>query len=75
MNQYPSGIHLSCHPVYRPSTIHKYQNYHVDLKDHLECKFGLIGEIVHKGYQANVLATEETKNGFYHEGQYSWGTF
>ena len=37
---------------------------------------GLVaGEVVYKGYQTIVLAMEETKNGLYHEGQFSQRTF
>ena len=75
MNQYPIGILVYFHSVYGPSITHEYQDYQVDLKDHLASKFGLIGEIIHKGYQANVLAAEEMRNGFYNGGQYSWRTF
>ena len=42
----------------------------MDLKDCLAVKFGLIGKVVHKGYQANVLTTKESENGFYLAGQY-----
>ena len=69
MNWYPGGIHVSFHPVYGPATTHEHQEFHIDLKDHLAVTFSFIGEIIHKGCQAKVLATEETKNGFYHQGQ------
>ena len=62
-------------PSYGPSTTHEYQDYHVDLKDHLAVTFGLIGKVIHKGRQANVFAAEETKNGFYYKGQYSQKIF
>ena len=61
-------------PSYGPSTTHEYQDYHVDLKDHLAVTFGLIGKVIHEGCQDSVLATKENKNGIYHEGQYSWRT-
>lgn len=47
----------------------------MDLKHHLAVTFGLIGEVIHKGYQANVLAAEDIKIGFYYEGEQSWRTF
>ena len=47
----------------------------MDLKDHLAVTFGLIGKIIPIGYQANVFATKESKNGFHHEGEYSWRIF
>ena len=43
----------------------------MDLEDCLTVTFGLIGEIIHKGRQANVLAVEAKNYGFYYEGQYS----
>ena len=58
MNWYPSGINVCFHPVYGPSTTREYQDYHMDLKDHLIVTFGLIGNTVYKGRQANVLAME-----------------
>ena len=61
-------------PSYGPSTTHEYQDYHVDLKDHLAVTFGLIGKVIHEGCQDSVLATKENKNRIYHEGQYSWRT-
>ena len=62
MNQYPSGIHVCFHPIYGPSKTHEYQDYHMDLKDHLANTFGLIGKVVHKGCKANVYATKENNN-------------
>ena len=37
--------------------------------------FGLIGEIVHKGCQADFTVIKERKNEFYHKGKYSTGNF
>ena len=47
MNQYPIGIQVIFNPVYGRSKTHEYQDYHIDLKDHLAVTFGLIGEVVH----------------------------
>ena len=75
MNRYSSGIHVQFHSSYEPTTAHKYQEYHMDLKDHLAVTFDFMGKIFNIGYQANMLATQESRNGFYHEGQYSQGIF
>ena len=42
----------------------------MDLKDCLAFTFGLIGKLIQKGYQANVQAANQNKNGFYHKGKY-----
>ena len=62
------------HPVYGPTITHEHQGYHIDLKDCPAVTFHLIGGVVNKGPQANVLAVEEKNYGFYHEGQYSQRT-
>ena len=56
-------------------TTHDYQNCPRDLKDCLAITFGLIGEVIHKGHQANVFTVKKNEIGFYHEGQYFWRTF
>ena len=75
MKQYPSGVHVSFHPVYGPTTTHEYQGYHMDLKDRLTPAFHLICKIVHEGLQADASATEKLNDWSHHKGQYLRGTF
>ena len=56
-------------------SVHEYQDYHMDLKDHFAVTFGFIGKIIHRGRLANVFAMKKNENGFYPEGQYLEGTF
>ena len=74
MNQSSGGVHICFHLIYGPNTTIEHQGSHMDHNDCLAVTFALIGKVVHKGHQANVLSMGETMNGFYHEGKKSQRT-
>ena len=47
----------------------------MDLEDLPTLAYSLICKIVHKGRQADALASQESQNGFHHLGQHPWGAF
>ena len=47
----------------------------MDPEDRPALTSSLVCKIVHEGRQANAFAAQEIQNGFYHERQYSRGTF